>query len=97
MSNDKECIYIIFDGPPGPVSGRFVEVEDSERRSIRVGQRVERDDGLWALRIDWRELTECHGPYMPGPGRSDPYGELQCEQHGTACLAPEVLESRAAE
>jgi len=29
----------------------FVEVEDDRGRSIRLGDWVERDDGLWALRI----------------------------------------------
>ena len=32
----SEHIDIVFDGPPGPVVGRFVEV---------------RDDGFWVLRV----------------------------------------------
>jgi hypothetical protein len=39
------------DGPPGPDAPCFVEVEDDERRSLRYGQWVERDDGHWVLRI----------------------------------------------
>ena len=42
-------IHILFDGPPGPVAGRFVEVEAPEGRSIRVGEWREREDGYWAL------------------------------------------------
>jgi len=42
---------IVFDGPPGPVSGRFVEVEDESGASINVGEWVERPDGFWVLRI----------------------------------------------
>ena len=45
------AINIVFDGPPGPESGRFVEVEDDEGKSISVGEWYERPDGLWALRI----------------------------------------------
>ena len=44
-------INIIFDGPPSHESGRFVEVETDDGRSIRVGEWIERPDGLWALRI----------------------------------------------
>lgn len=50
-------IDIVFDGPPSPQENgcsapHFVEVEDASRRSIRVGEWVERDDGYWVLRID---------------------------------------------
>ena len=44
-------VDIVFDGPPGPESGRFVEVEDANGRSIRLGEWVARPDGYWALRI----------------------------------------------
>lgn len=46
------AINIVFDGPPGPESGRFVEVEDDKGHGLSVGQWYERPDGLWALRID---------------------------------------------
>lgn len=44
-------IDIVFDGPPGPKAGRFVEVEDDCGVSINVGEWVERDDGYWVLRL----------------------------------------------
>lgn len=44
-------INIIFDGPPSHESGRFVEVETDDGKSINVGKWIERSDGLWALRI----------------------------------------------
>lgn len=44
-------IDIVFDGPPGPVAGRFVEVEDAEGKSICAGEWIKRSDGYWALRI----------------------------------------------
>lgn len=55
-SSDQETkesseIRIVFDGPPSHESGRFVEVEDTQRCSINVGKWHERDDGLWELRI----------------------------------------------
>lgn len=44
-----EEVHIVFDGPPGPQSGRFVEVETPDGRSISVGEWKQRADGLWAL------------------------------------------------
>ena len=44
-------VDIVFDGPPGPESGRFVEVEDASGKSIRLGEWLQRPDGSWALRI----------------------------------------------
>lgn len=43
-------IDIVFDGPPGPESGRFVEVEDDAGTSISVGEWVETPP-YWRLRI----------------------------------------------
>lgn len=44
-------IDIVFDGPPRPNAGRFVEVEDDAGKSIKFGEWVHRDDGYWALRL----------------------------------------------
>ena len=44
-------IDILFDGPPGPDGGRFVEVEDANHQSLRLGEWIERGDGYWALRV----------------------------------------------
>lgn len=65
-------IFIVFDGPPSHVSGRFVEVEDEEGKSIEVGDWVDHygtKANLWALQIaDPREvdrlvtvIKEFHG------------------------------------
>lgn len=54
MSNDKHTagrLQIVFDGPPGPTSGRFVEAE-RDGRSVNAGTWIEREGGLWALEID---------------------------------------------
>jgi hypothetical protein len=49
-----EAIDLIFDGPPGPEAGRFVEAEDGDGYSVRVGEWAEAngpDKGYWRLRI----------------------------------------------
>ena len=51
IDQQAEPVDIVFDGPPGPESGRFVEVESPPGRSIRFGEWVERDDGYWVLRF----------------------------------------------
>lgn len=53
MDLDGAYVDIVFTGPPGPEPGQceFVEVEDGRRRSIRIGEWIERDDGYWVLRI----------------------------------------------
>jgi hypothetical protein len=47
-----KAINIIFDGPPSHESGRFVEVETDDGKSISIGEWIERPDGLWSLRIE---------------------------------------------
>ena len=44
-------VDIVFDGPPGPESGRFIEAEDADGKSIKFGEWLERADGRWVLRI----------------------------------------------
>ena len=44
-------IDVVFDGPPSHEAGRFVEVEDSDGRSIKAGEWIERADGYWVLRL----------------------------------------------
>ena len=51
-AREKRQIYIVFDGPPGPQAGRFVEVNDYEGKSIRIGEWVDMEDGYWWLSID---------------------------------------------
>lgn len=48
---DFMYVDIVFDGPPGPTAGRFVEVEDSSGASIKLGEWIKRDDDFWVLRI----------------------------------------------
>ena len=51
MKKPAEAVDIVFDGPPGPVAGRFVEVESPPGKGINFGEWVERADGYWVLRI----------------------------------------------
>ena len=44
-------IDVVFDGPPGPEAGRFVEVEDASGKSVKFGEWVHQEDGYWALRF----------------------------------------------
>lgn len=44
-------VDVVFDGPPGPEGGRFVEVEDPAGRSIDCGEWITSGAGMWALRI----------------------------------------------
>ena len=55
----KTHIDIVFDGPPGPQGPRFVEVEDEQRKSIRVGEWLQRPDGYWLLRLYRSDLTKA--------------------------------------
>ena len=52
----KRPINIIFDGPPE--SGRFVEVETDDGKSINIGEWIEQPGGYWALRIIALPLLE---------------------------------------
>jgi hypothetical protein len=58
---------IVFDGPPGPVAGRFVEVEDDQLHSVRLGTWLKRDDGFWALRVSSSDVTLAAAPTEPPP------------------------------
>jgi len=45
-------IDIVFDGPPGAESGRFVETEDENGCGICVGEWIKRPDGYDVLRLE---------------------------------------------
>ena len=47
----RGAINIIFDGPPNHESGRFVEVENDQGKSIKTGEWIDQKNGFWALRI----------------------------------------------
>lgn len=49
---ETQLVDIVFDGPPGPEPGRFVEVEDMNGAGIKVGEWFELAGGRWALRVE---------------------------------------------
>lgn len=59
-------IRVVFDGPPGHESGRFVECEDTNGCSINAGEWRQRADGLWELLITAapqppvQQESDCH-------------------------------------
>lgn len=70
------AIDIVFDGPPGPEAGRFVEVESPPGRGFRFGEWLLRQDGYWVLRLyapDTDDLAEAISDAVSdGEGRCYP-------------------------
>ena len=60
----KGHVDIVFDGPPGPVSGHFIEVENDAGESICFGEWIEREDGMWCLRIYGSSYLIAAAPKM---------------------------------
>jgi hypothetical protein len=55
-------IDIVFDGPPSHHSGRFVEVENDKGASVKIGEWMDRGNGLWALRFNRAALAALDAP-----------------------------------
>ena len=84
-----DAIDIVFDGPPGPEAGRFVEVENAQGQSIRFGEWVQRPDGYWALRFA-RALLHAFPPDV----RSAPEGFVMAPREPTIdmyCAGDEAI------
>jgi hypothetical protein len=64
--NETMFVDVVFDGPPGPVCGRFVEVENEHGRSVNIGEWVQRPDGYWALRISSDDLAKMESDSKNG-------------------------------
>ena len=54
-------IDIVFDGPPDMPAPRFVEIENDQGASIRLGTWIPRENGLWVIRITPDSLEEAIG------------------------------------
>ena len=78
----ESFVDIVFDGPPGPVAGRFVEVENMDGASVGVGEWIDRGDGYWALRLKLANNQETVKPPWPvHPAKEVPtQEELNTEQ-----------------
>ena len=43
-------LEIVFDGPPGPIPGRFIETQDAQTgEGIGWGEWLNNGDGTWSL------------------------------------------------
>lgn len=62
---DNTHIDFVCDGPPGPDGGRFVEVEDANGNSLKVGSWLQRPDGNWTLRITVAEFGKAAATAVP--------------------------------
>jgi len=69
------AVHIVFDGPPGPTAGRFVEVVDANGKSIKVGKWIDRGDGYWGLRLIVNGPAEGGCPYCSVSSTCDDYSE----------------------
>jgi hypothetical protein len=49
--SDAAFLDFVFDDFPGPDGPRLIEVEDAQRRSVRAGEWLKRDDGCAVLRV----------------------------------------------
>jgi|GEM_PF-4852793 len=58
-------LNIVFDGPPGPLGGHFVEVKTVDGRSVNAGDWYERDDGLWELQLRSEPIIVSRGCVCP--------------------------------
>lgn len=76
------ALRIVFDGPPEPQAGRFVEVEDVNGKSISAGTWHERPDGLWELRLD---------ALPAGGSQSEREAETWCRLAGKAIDALDAI------
>ena len=57
QSDTVVALEIVFDGPPGPCAGRFVEAEDGRGKGLSVGEWKKAADGAtWSLCLRRFEL-----------------------------------------
>jgi len=61
-------LKVMFDGPPGPESGRFIEVEKEDGSSVNAGKWEELEDGRWAL---WLRVIDEDVSIMPEEPEED--------------------------
>jgi hypothetical protein len=70
---------LVFDGPPGPEGGRFVEAERDDGTSFRLGQWLSREDNMWVLRVpclvDFEELLLTQARLQAQMGHPTGHGE----------------------
>jgi hypothetical protein len=58
---ELQYIQVVFDGPPGPEGGRFVEVENHMGKSMSVGHWAERTGGFHVLVLPRYTVLQMNG------------------------------------
>lgn len=58
------AIHLLFDGPPGPECGRFIEAEDPTGKGINAGKWSQRADGYWELVVKQPSAGEFGDAYQ---------------------------------
>ena len=94
-------LFVVFDGPPGHESGRFIEVEDAEGKGLREPSGAEWkqcEDGYWMLGPFFRAPTDHTGEGRCGcdhaPCRHDAYRILKERDDARNQIAELERESR---
>lgn len=93
---------VVFDGPPGPEAGRFVEVEDPDGRSVSAGQWLRRNDGYWVLRMPHRvgtaAVASLAASILAGrEGQLDAFGRLANDDNMAVSWAVKMAQEILAE
>jgi hypothetical protein len=85
-----EYLDIVFDGPPGPEAGRFVEVENDQGKSVKVGAWMKRDGVYWALRLQVAPPRRpARKPTLPLSQQLRITADRIWGKHGSATDAPD--------
>jgi hypothetical protein len=71
MEWNTKYVDLVFDGPPGPTSPKFVELEDDRKHSINMGEWFERMNNRWALRLPIAAYSAVHAVF-DGPPEDPP-------------------------
>lgn len=60
----KPLLRIVFDGPPAPQSGRFVECENENRASVKAGEWTQ-EGAMWVLTVTSLPTVPLPPPFVP--------------------------------
>lgn len=70
QAQEQEPVYVVFDGPPSHISGRFVEVETAEGKSVSVGEWKQHGE-YWNLGPLFTDPVPAKSPEPIGEFRKD--------------------------
>ena len=88
MAESNE-LHIVFDGPPGPEAGRFVEVETASSRGVRAGRWEARGD-YWHLILTPADFARLQADQrLRTPGMCMECGLIVAPGNARHCAAPD--------